>query len=181
MDEPKNEIVKRVKHSHKGKSKSKSKQNLKSIHTLGTDRSEKASPMPKSPNVHMKSPKNNLIKVKTSYKLKVSAEKIVTTNNVLKDDKSRKTKEPKHQNGEFAYYMGKSKDLKKMKKTVENGMNLPSPRPNSRSTSRRQSPVPRYFDYTKSPQQQSMKHIKSPKKSSVQSKNLKNHLHQHYL
>lgn len=39
--------------------------------------------MPKSPNAHLKSPvsKNNLIKVKTSYKVKVSTEKIVTTNN----------------------------------------------------------------------------------------------------
>jgi hypothetical protein len=46
--------------------------------------------MPKSPNAHMKSPKSNLIKVKTSYKLKVSAEKIITTNNILKEDKSKK-------------------------------------------------------------------------------------------
>lgn len=51
------------------------------------------SPMPKSPNTHLKSPlpKQNLIKVKTSYKLKMSTEKIVTTtNNIMKDDKSRK-------------------------------------------------------------------------------------------
>ena len=52
--------------------------------------------MPKSPNTHMKSPKSNLIKVKTSYKLKVSAEKIVTTNNLL-GDKSKKKKEHKNE------------------------------------------------------------------------------------
>jgi len=48
--------------------------------------------MPKSPNTHLKSPlpKHNLIKVKTSYKLKLSTEKIVTTNNIMKDDKSKK-------------------------------------------------------------------------------------------
>ena len=57
--------------------------------------------MPKSPGIHtqMKSPKNNLIKVKTSYKLKVSAEKIVTTNNILKEEKSKK-KRPSN-NGEM--------------------------------------------------------------------------------
>lgn len=52
--------------------------------TIGApERSDKASPMPKSPNAHLRSPvqKNNLIKVKTSYKLKVSTEKIVTTTN----------------------------------------------------------------------------------------------------
>lgn len=40
---------------------------------------------------------------------------------------------------EFDYFMGRSKDLKKMKKTVEAGMNLPSPRTHqtSRSTSKR--------------------------------------------
>ena len=65
---------------HKSKSKSK---NLKSVTIIGADKSEKASPMPKSPNTHLRSPmqKNNLIKVKTSYKLKVSTEKIVTTTN----------------------------------------------------------------------------------------------------
>lgn len=87
----------------------------------------------------MRSPKsNNLIKVKTSYKLKVSAEKIVTTNNIVKDDK-RKRKEYRPESGEFEYFLGRSKDLKKMKKTVEGGMNLPSPRVNhtSRSSSKR--------------------------------------------
>ena len=74
--------------------------------------------MPKSPSAHMKSPKSNLIKVKTSYKLKVSAEKIVTTNNLV-GDKSKKKKESKQEHpGEFDYFMGKNKDLKKMKKTV---------------------------------------------------------------
>ena len=98
------------------------------------DKSEKGSPMPKSPGLHMKSPRNNIIKIKTSYKLKVSAEKIVTNNNVMKEDKTRRKKSSI---GEMDYFMGRSKDLKKMKKTVEMGMNLPSPRPNSRSTSRR--------------------------------------------
>jgi hypothetical protein len=58
----------------KNKSKSKSK-HMKSMTFLGNEeRSEKSSPMPKSPNAHLRSPvsKNNLIKVKTSYKVKVS-------------------------------------------------------------------------------------------------------------
>jgi hypothetical protein len=56
----------------KNKSKSKSK-NLKSLNLFGMgDKSEKGSPMPKSPNIHLKSPKANLIKVKTSFKVKVS-------------------------------------------------------------------------------------------------------------
>jgi hypothetical protein len=146
---------------------------------LGSDKSQHASPMPKSPNAHMKSPKSNLIKVKTSYKLKVSAEKIVTTNNIMKEEKSRKKREPKNDNAEFDYFIGRSKDLKKMKKTVEAGMNILSPRANnSRSSSRRESPVPRYFDYAKSPQQ-STKYLKSPKKNTG-TKTVKN-LHQHYL
>ena len=41
--------------------------------------------MPKSPNTHLKSPKSNLIKVKTSFKVKVSAQKIITTNNFVKE------------------------------------------------------------------------------------------------
>ena len=52
----------------------------------------------------MKSPsqKNNLIKVKTSYKLKVSTEKIVTTTNPnnYKDEKSKKKKETKETRAE---------------------------------------------------------------------------------
>jgi hypothetical protein len=58
----------------KNKSKSKSK-HMKSMTFLANEeRSEKTSPMPKSPTAHLKSPvsKNNLIKVKTSYKVKVS-------------------------------------------------------------------------------------------------------------
>ena len=45
------------------------------------DKSEKASPLPKSPNAHLRSPtsKNNLVKIKTSYKLKVSTEKVFTS------------------------------------------------------------------------------------------------------
>lgn len=45
------------------------------------DKSEKASPLPKSPNAHLRSPtsKNNIVKIKTSYKLKVSTEKVFTT------------------------------------------------------------------------------------------------------
>lgn len=101
------------------------------------------SPFPKSPNAHLKSPvatKNNLIKVKTSYKVKVSTEKIVTTNNPgTREEKSRKKKEVRAENIEFDYFMGRSKDLKKMKKTIETGLNLPSPRPNnpSKSSSKR--------------------------------------------
>lgn len=92
MEDPgRYDLAKKMKMSHKNKSKSKSKHGMKSTTLLGTDRSDKASPMPKSPGVHLKSPKTNgLLKVKTSYKLKVSAEKIVTTNNVVKEDKSRK-------------------------------------------------------------------------------------------
>ena len=56
------------------------------------DRSEKASPMPKSPGVHSRTPKSGLIKIKTSYKLKVSAEKIFTTNNIVKEEKTKKKK-----------------------------------------------------------------------------------------
>ena len=75
--------------------------------------------------------------------------------------------------------MGKSKDLKKLKKTVETGLNIPSPRQNSRSSSRRESPVPRYFEHVKPPLQ-STKHLKSPKRSTV-AKGTKNSLQQHYL
>jgi hypothetical protein len=72
MEEAKEMPTKRVKHSHRNKSsKSRSKQSIKLLNM--PDKSEKASPMPKSPGLHMKSPRNNLIKVKTSYKLKVSA------------------------------------------------------------------------------------------------------------
>lgn len=81
-----------MKPSTKNKSKSKSK-HMKSMTFLGSeDRSEKTSPMPKSPNAHLKSPGGkNLIKVKTSYKVKVSTEKIVTTNHPgVKEEKSRK-------------------------------------------------------------------------------------------
>ena len=49
--------------------------------------------MPKSPNTHLKSPKSNLIKVKTSFKVKVSAQKIITTNNFVKEDKSKKKRD----------------------------------------------------------------------------------------
>lgn len=105
----------------KNKSKSKSK-HMKSMTFLGNEeRSEKSSPMPKSPNAHLKSPvaKNNLIKVKTSYKVKVSTEKIVTTNHPgMKEEKSRKKREVRAENIEFDYFMGRSKDLKKMKKTI---------------------------------------------------------------
>lgn len=63
----------------------------------GGDKSDKTSPMPKSPGVHLKSPRNHLVKVKTSYKLKVSTEKIVTTTNTLaKEEKTRKKKEVRH-------------------------------------------------------------------------------------
>lgn len=43
--------------------------------------------------------------------------------------------------------MGRSKDLKKMKKNIESGYNLASPRANhaSKSSSKRESPVPKYF------------------------------------
>ena len=62
----------------------------------GGEKSDKTSPMPKSPGVHLKSPRNHLVKVKTSYKLKVSTEKIVTTNTLAKEEKTRKKKEVKH-------------------------------------------------------------------------------------
>ena len=136
--------------------------------------------MPKSPNTHMKSPKNQLIKVKTSYKLKVSTQKIVTTNNVLKEEKSKKKKDVRADNINFEYFMGRSKDLKKLKKTVETGLNLPSPRPgvNTKSSSKRESPTPKYFQQLK-PQSPVMKNLKSPKKSGL--KMVKNSLQQHYL
>lgn len=57
------------------KNKNKSKSKMTSSYYLGVgEKSQKASPMPKSPQFHLKSPtsKNNLIKVKTSYKVKVS-------------------------------------------------------------------------------------------------------------
>jgi hypothetical protein len=134
----KNDTAKKLKTGFKNKSKSKSK-HLKSMTFLANEeRSEKASPMPKSPNAHMKSPvaKNNLIKIKTSYKVKVSTEKIVTTNNPgSKEEKSRKKKEVRAENIEFDYFMGRSKDLKKMKKTIETGLNLASPRANNASKS----------------------------------------------
>jgi len=136
--------------------------------------------MPKSPGVHLKSPKNNLIKVKTSFKVKVSAEKTIITNNFVKEDKSKKKRDSKAENIEFDYFMGKSKDLKKMKKVVEAGLNMPSPRPaaNSKSSSKRESPIPKYFDYLK-PQSPTMKNLKSPKKGT--SKQVKNNIQQHYL
>lgn len=75
--------------------------------------------MPKSPNTHLKSPKSNLIKVKTSFKVKVSAQKIITTNNFVKEDKSKKKRDSRAENIEFDYFVGKSnKDVKKMKKVV---------------------------------------------------------------
>jgi hypothetical protein len=128
----------------------------------------------------MKSPKNQLIKVKTSYKLKVSTEKIMTSNNLLKEEKSKKKKEVRADNINFDYFMGRSKDLKKLKKTVETGLNLPSPRPGvtSKSSSKRESPTPKYFEQLK-PQSPVMKSIKSPRKSGL--KMVKNSLQQHYL
>jgi hypothetical protein len=97
------------------------------------DKSEKPSPVPKSPGTHMKSPKSNMIKVKTSYKLKVSAEKIYSTNYLVKEEKSRRKREDN-----LDYFMDCGKDRKKIKKTVDGGANMPSPRAGtSRSTSRR--------------------------------------------
>lgn len=87
--------------------------------------------------------------MKTSYKLKVSAEKTITTNNIVKEDreKDKKRRDVRAENIAFDYFMGKSKDVKKMKKAVETGMNMPSPRPagNSKNSSKRESPVPKYF------------------------------------
>lgn len=76
--------------------------------------------------------------------------------------------------------MGRNKEVKKMKKAVEAGLNMPSPRPgaNSKSSSKRESPVPKYFDYLK-PQSPVMKSLKSPKKGT--SKQVKNNIQQHYL
>lgn len=94
--------------------------------------------MPKSPGIHLKSPvlKNNLIKVKTSYKLKVSTEKIVVNNPGNKEEKSKKKKETRAENIEFDYFMGRSKDLKKVKKN-DNAVHLASPRCASKSSSKR--------------------------------------------
>lgn len=99
----------------------------------------------------------------------------------MKDDKTRKKKEIKPDMIEFEYFMGRSKDLKKMKKTVEAGMNLPSPRPHqtSRSSSKRESPIPKYFEHAKL-QATSTKNLKSPKKNTGL-KSVKNNLQQHYL
>lgn len=168
----------------KNKSKSKSK-HLKSMTLLGNEeRSEKSSPMPKSPTAHLKSPvsKNNLIKVKTSYKVKVSTEKIVTTTNQPgKEEKSRKKREVRAENIEFDYFMGRSKDLKKMKKTIEAGYNLASPRNNSKNSSKRESPLPKYFEQLK-PQSPIMKNLKSPRKNTATPKpTAKSNFQQYYL
>jgi hypothetical protein len=71
----------------------------------------------------------------------------VTTNHPgNKEEKSRKKREVRAENIEFDYFMGRSKDLKKMKKTIEAGYNLASPRNNaSKSSSKRESPLPKYF------------------------------------
>ena len=134
----------------------------------------------KSPGAHLKSPGSNLIKVKTSFKLKVSAEKIITTKNFLKQDKSKKKRDTRAENIVFDYFMGKSKDVKKIKKAVEAGLNLPSPRPppSSKSTSKRESPFRKYFDQLK-PHSPAIKTVKSPKKGS--SKHVKNNIQQYYL
>jgi len=77
----KNDNGKKMKISLKKKNSSKSK--FKSINLIGSgDKSDKASPLPKSPEILLKSPsssKSNLIKVKTSYKVKVSTEKTITS------------------------------------------------------------------------------------------------------
>ena len=67
-----------------GKSKSKTKSRFMKPETIIEDyeqKSEKASPFPKSPGVHMKSPgsKSKLMKIKTSIKLKISSEKLMST------------------------------------------------------------------------------------------------------
>lgn len=181
----KNEIAKRVKaNQQKIKSKSKSK-NLKSMTFIGgAEKSDKASPLPKSPNAHLRSPvqKNNLIKVKTSYKLKVSTQKIVTTTNnpMNKEQKSRKKREVRAENIEFDYFMGRSKDLKKLKKNIESGLNIASPRGNnSRNSSKRDSPSMKYFEQVKPQSPTMFKNIKSPRKTTE--KGVKGSIHQYYL
>ena len=77
--------------------------------------------------------------------------------------------------------MGRSKDLKKMKKTIEQGYNLASPRNNaSKSSSKRESPLPKYFEQLK-PQSPVMKNIKSPRKNTATAKSPKNNFQQYYL
>lgn len=78
--------------------------------------------------------------------------------------------------------MGRSKDLKKMKKTIEQGYNLASPRNNaSKSSSKRESPLPKYFEQLK-PQSPVMKNIKSPRKNTATAKaGPKNNFQQYYL
>ena len=76
--------------------------------------------------------------------------------------------------------MGRSKDLKKMKKNIESGLNLASPRANnaSKSSSKRESPIPKYFEQLK-PQSPVMKSLKSPRKNTA--KGTKNTFQQYYL
>lgn len=77
--------------------------------------------------------------------------------------------------------MGRSKDLKKVKKTLEAGYNLASPRNNaSKSSSKRESPIPKYFEQLK-PQSPVMKSLKSPRKNTATAKGTKNNFQQYYL
>ena len=78
-----------------GKSKSKTKSRFIKPETIIEDyeqKSEKASPFPKSPGVHMKSPgsKSKLMKIKTSIKLKISSEKLMSTAKSPRNDKKKK-------------------------------------------------------------------------------------------
>jgi hypothetical protein len=142
---------------------------------------EKLSPMPKSPGAHLRSPltKGNLIKVKTSYKLKMSTEKIVTTNHITKEEKSRKKREVRAENIEYDYFMGRSKDLKKVKRATETIPALASPRAGSKSSSKRESPLPKQFEQ---PKTAGVKTLKSPKKTpTVNPKLTKANFHQYYL
>lgn len=75
--------------------------------------------------------------------------------------------------------MGRSKDLKRPKKNTEQGYNLASPRNNSKSSSKRESPIPKYFEQLK-PQSPIMKTLKSPRKNTNTTTKGKN-FQQYYL
>ena len=76
--------------------------------------------------------------------------------------------------------MGRSKDLKKLKKNIESGLNLASPRANnSRNSSKRDSPSMKYFEQMKPQSPTMFKNIKSPRKTTE--KGVKGSIHQYYL
>lgn len=114
-----------MKNINKSKSKSKSMRSLGILQMgwsskKGEEKAEKISPVAKSPELHLKSPqsKNNLMKIKTSYRFKVSTEKIISTKDIAKETKPKKKKEPRPHHIDFDYFIDKSKDIKQIKKAV---------------------------------------------------------------